>query len=73
MKDQAELQWRLSIPLAVLTLTLLAVYALGSRMARPSIGVIASGFVAVNNQVVLHDDDLKEGASVGIFQRAFGG
>ena len=32
-----------------------------------------SGFVAVNNQVVQHDDDLKEGASVRIFQRAFGG
>jgi sulfur carrier protein ThiS len=32
-----------------------------------------SGFVAVNNQVVRHDDDLKEGASVRIFQRAFGG
>jgi len=32
-----------------------------------------SGFVAVNNQVVQYDDDLKEGASVRIFQRAFGG
>ncbi len=32
-----------------------------------------SGFVAVNNQVVQHDNDLKEGASVRIFQRALGG
>jgi sulfur carrier protein ThiS len=32
-----------------------------------------SGFVAVDNRVVQHDDDLIEGASVRIFQRAFGG
>ena len=31
------------------------------------------GFVTVNNQVVQHDDELKEGVSIRIFQRAFGG
>ena len=42
-------------------------------LAHLGISASDSGFVASNNQVVQHDDDLKEGASVRIFQRAFGG
>ena len=39
------------------------------------LGIIGSdgGLVAVDNLVVQHDDALKEGVSVDIFQRAFGG
>ena len=42
-------------------------------LAHLGISASDSGFVAVDNQVVRHDDDLNEGASVRIFQRAFGG
>ena len=42
-------------------------------LARLEISASDGGLVAIDNVVVQHDDDLKEGVSVRIFQRAFGG
>ena len=42
-------------------------------LARLEISASDSGLVAIDNLVVQHDHDLKDGGSVRIFQRAFGG
>jgi len=42
-------------------------------LARLDISASDGGLVAVDNLVVQHDDELKDGVSVRIFQRAFGG
>ena len=42
-------------------------------LARLDISASDGGLVAVDNRVVQHDDELKDGVSVRIFQRAFGG
>jgi len=42
-------------------------------LARLKIFASDGGLVAVDNLVVQHDDALKEGVSVRIFQSAFGG
>ena len=42
-------------------------------LARLEISASDGGLVAIDNVVVQHDDDLKEGVSVRIFQRVFGG
>jgi sulfur carrier protein ThiS len=42
-------------------------------LTRLEISASDGGLVAVDNLVVQHDDALKEGVSVRIFQRAFGG
>ena len=42
-------------------------------LARLEISASDGGLVAIDNLVVRHDHELKDGASVRIFQRAFGG
>ncbi|MDX2440345.1 MAG: hypothetical protein QNK40_07300 [Desulfobacterales bacterium] len=42
-------------------------------LARLEIFASDGGLVVIDNLVVQHDDSLKEGASVRIFQSAFGG
>jgi sulfur carrier protein ThiS len=42
-------------------------------LAHLEISASDGGIVAVDNLVVPYDDELKEGVSVRIFQRAFGG
>ena len=42
-------------------------------LARLEISASDGGLVAIDNLVVRHDHELKDGVSVRIFQRAFGG
>ena len=42
-------------------------------LARLEISASEGGIVAIDNLVVPHDHELTDGASVRIFQRAFGG
>ena len=42
-------------------------------LARLEISTSDGGFVAIDNLVVQHNHELKDGDSVRVFQRAFGG